>query len=151
MQFGGQTPLNISKGLQSHGVNILGTSPDSIDLAEDREKFGALAQKIGLLMPDHGTGFSFEQVRETAEKIGYPVMVRPSYVLGGRAMEIVHTEEKLKEYISRAVDISDEHPVLVDKFLVEATEVDVDALADGERVVIAISRLQESIPETAHA
>ncbi|MBN1902650.1 carbamoyl-phosphate synthase large subunit [Candidatus Sumerlaeota bacterium] len=137
VQFGGQTPLNIAKALQSQGVIILGTSPESIDIAENREKFGVLAKQIGLLTPEHGTGFNFEQVRETAEKIGYPVMVRPSYVLGGRAMEIVYTEEKLKEYISRAVDISDEHPVLVDKFLIDATEVDVDALADGEQVVIA--------------
>jgi len=137
VQFGGQTPLNIAHNLEKQGVRILGTSPDSIDLAEDRERFAALSREIGVNMPEHATGFSFEQVREAALKIGFPVMVRPSYVLGGRAMEIIYTEERLRDYITRASDVSREHPVLVDKFLVEATEVDVDALADGERVVIA--------------
>jgi len=137
VQFGGQTPLNIAHELESQGVEILGTSPESIDLAEDRERFGILAKDTKIRMPEHGTGFSFEQVRESAERIGYPVMVRPSYVLGGRAMEIVFTEEKLKDYINRTADVSAKHPVLVDKFLSEATEVDVDALADGKSVVIA--------------
>ncbi len=137
VQFGGQTPLNIAFALEKQGVPILGTSPESIDLAEDRQRFGALANKIGILMPEHGTGFSFDEVRAAAERIGYPVMVRPSYVLGGRAMEIVYTEDALRDYVTRAADVSPEHPVLVDKFLVDATEVDVDAVADGERVVIA--------------
>jgi carbamoyl-phosphate synthase large subunit len=137
VQFGGQTPLNIARQIESQGVRILGTSTESIDLAEDRERFGTLGKQIGLLMPEHGAGYSFEEVRETARSIGYPIMVRPSYVLGGRAMEIVYTEDKLRDYITRAAQVSENHPVLVDKFLVDATEVDVDAVADGKRVVIA--------------
>jgi carbamoyl-phosphate synthase large subunit len=137
VQFGGQTPLNIARSLENQDVRILGTSVESIDLAEDRERFGTLGKQIGLLMPEHGAGYSFEEVRETARSIGYPIMVRPSYVLGGRAMEIVYTEDKLREYITRAAQVSENHPVLVDKFLVDATEVDVDAVADGKRVVIA--------------
>ena len=136
VQFGGQTPLNIAHALENHGVRIFGTSPDSIDLAEDREQFGEVAGKTGIKMPQHGTGYSYEEIREAAEEMGYPVMVRPSYVLGGRAMEIVYTPDRLKEYIIRAADVSEEHPVLVDKFLVDAIEVDVDAVCDGEMVVI---------------
>jgi len=137
VQFGGQTPLKIARTLEKHGVRILGTSPDSIDMAEDREQFGAVAESIGLKMPEHGTGYSFEEIREAALSMGFPVMVRPSFVLGGRAMEIVYSEDRLREYIIKAAEVSEDHPVLVDKFLVNATEVDVDAVCDGERVVIA--------------
>jgi carbamoyl-phosphate synthase large subunit len=136
VQFGGQTPLNLARALERAGVPILGTSPDSIDLAEDRGRFGDLLNRLGILQPANGWGRSFEEVRAVAQRIGYPVMVRPSYVLGGRAMEIVYTEEALAEYMLRAVEVSPDHPVLVDQFLQEATEVDVDALCDGERVVI---------------
>lgn len=137
VQFGGQTPLNLAKKLQDNGVPIIGTSPDSIHLAEDREKFGALINELKIPIPQHGTGFSYDEVREAAQKIGYPVMVRPSYVLGGRAMEIVHNDKDLEKYMERAVEVSPEHPVLVDKFLDDAIEVDVDAVGDGERIVIA--------------
>jgi len=137
VQFGGQTPLNLARALEREGVPIIGTSPDSIDLAEDRGRFGALLNGLGILQPKNGWGNSFEEVRAVAQEIGYPVMVRPSYVLGGRAMEIVYNEDTLREYMQRAVQVSPEHPVLVDDFLQDATEVDVDALCDGEQVVVA--------------
>ncbi len=136
VQFGGQTPLNLAVPLEKAGVCILGTSPDSIDRAEDRERFKALIQKLGLIQPQNGTATSFEDARAVAREIGYPVVVRPSYVLGGRAMEIVYDEETLERYIRDAVKASPEHPILIDKFLEEAIEVDVDAISDGERVVI---------------
>ncbi len=136
VQFGGQTPLNLAVPLEKAGVRILGTSPDSIDRAEDRERFKDLIQKLGLIQPQNGTATSFEEARTVAREIGYPVMVRPSYVLGGRAMETVYDEENLERYIRDAVKASPEHPVLIDKFLEEAIEVDVDAISDGERVVI---------------
>ena len=136
VQFGGQTPLNLAVPLEKAGVPILGTSPDSIDRAEDRERFKELIQKLGLIQPKNGTATSFEEARAVAREIGYPVVVRPSYVLGGRAMEIVYDEETLERYIRDAVKASPEHPILIDKFLEEAIEVDVDAVSDGERVVI---------------
>ena len=136
MQFGGQTPLNLAVPLEKAGVRILGTTPDSIDRAEDRERFKALIQKLGLMQPQNGTATSFEEARAVAREVGYPVIVRPSYVLGGRAMEIVYDEETLERYIRDAVKASPEHPILIDKFLEEAIEVDVDAISDGERVVI---------------
>ncbi len=136
VQFGGQTPLNLAVPLERAGVRILGTSPDSIDLAEDRERFQALIQKLGLVQPHNGTATSFEEARAVAAEIGYPVVVRPSYVLGGRAMEIVYDEAALERYIRDAVKASPEHPILIDKFLEEAIEVDVDAISDGKRVVI---------------
>jgi carbamoyl-phosphate synthase large subunit len=136
VQFGGQTPLNLAVPLEKAGVRILGTSPDSIDRAEDRERFKTLIQKLGLIQPQNGTATSFEEARAVAREIGYPVVVRPSYVLGGRAMEIVYDEETLERYIRDAVKASPEHPILIDKFLEEAIEVDVDAISDGERVVI---------------
>ena len=136
VQFGGQTPLNLAVPLERAGVRILGTSPDSIDLAEDRERFQALIQKLGLVQPHNGTATSFEEARAVAGEIGYPVVVRPSYVLGGRAMEIVYDEAALERYIRDAVKASPEHPILIDKFLEEAIEVDVDAISDGKRVVI---------------
>jgi carbamoyl-phosphate synthase large subunit len=136
VQFGGQTPLNLAVPLEKAGVCILGTSPDCIDRAEDRERFKALIQKLGLTQPQNGTATSFEEARAVARGIGYPVVVRPSYVLGGRAMEIVYDEETLERYIRDAVKASPEHPILIDKFLEEAIEVDVDAISDGEKVVI---------------
>ncbi|MBI1987227.1 MAG: carbamoyl-phosphate synthase large subunit [Nitrospinae bacterium] len=136
VQFGGQTPLKLAVPLERAGVRILGTSPDSIDRAEDRQRFKLLLEKLGLRQPESGTALSFEAAREIAKRIGYPVLVRPSYVLGGRAMEIVHEEVGLEKYMARAVTASPEHPVLIDKFLQDAIEVDVDAIADTERVVI---------------
>jgi carbamoyl-phosphate synthase large subunit len=136
VQFGGQTPLNLAVPLEKAGVRILGTSPDSIDRAEDRERFQELIRKLGLLQPQNGTAISFEEARAVAKEIAYPVVVRPSYVLGGRAMEIVYDEQSLERYIRDAVKASPEHPILIDKFLEDAIEIDVDAISDGERVVI---------------
>ena len=136
VQFGGQTPLKLALALERAGVPIIGTPPDSIDLAEDRERFKELLERLELRQPHNGTARSTEEALSVAESIGYPVLVRPSYVLGGRAMEIVYEEEKLREYLVSAFQASVEHPVLIDKFLDDATEVDVDAIADGERVVI---------------
>jgi len=136
VQFGGQTPLNLAIPLEKAGVRILGTTPDSIDRAEDRERFKDLIKKLGLVQPQNGTATSFGEARGVAREVGYPVVVRPSYVLGGRAMEIVYDEETLERYIRDAVKASPEHPILIDKFLEEAIEVDVDAISDGERVVI---------------
>jgi len=137
VQFGGQTPLGLALPLQARGVKILGTSPDSIDLAEDRRRFGALLSDLAIPAPAWGTARSFEEAREIGRRIGYPLLVRPSYVLGGRAMFVTHDEERLAETMRRAVEASPEHPVLLDRFLEDAFEMDVDALCDGERVVIA--------------
>src|SRR5881296_1186062 len=145
VQLGGQTPLNLAMRLQEAGVPIIGTSPDSIDLAEDRKRFGALLSELGIPQPENGTATSIEGAREIAERIGYPVLVRPSYVLGGRAMAIVYDEESLDEYMRTAVDFSNERPVLIDKFLEQAAEFDVDALADATTCVIA--GIQEHIEE----
>ncbi|MBE0597129.1 MAG: carbamoyl-phosphate synthase large subunit [Desulfuromonadales bacterium] len=136
VQFGGQTPLKLAVALEQAGVPIIGTSPDAIDRAEDRERFQALLHKLDLKQPENGLARSFEEAEKVAERIGYPVVVRPSYVLGGRAMEIVYAVEQLRGYMKRAVEASPEHPILVDRFLEEAIEVDVDALADGTEVVI---------------
>ncbi|HMK75732.1 MAG TPA: carbamoyl-phosphate synthase large subunit [Thermodesulfobacteriota bacterium] len=137
VQFGGQTPLNLAVPLERAGVKIVGTSPDNIDLAEDRKRFKALLKKLRLIQPWNGTANSVEEARRVAEEIGYPVVVRPSYVLGGRAMEIVYDEEALEGFARRAVEASPEHPILIDKFLEDAIEIDVDAVADGETCVIA--------------
>ncbi|TAJ78251.1 carbamoyl-phosphate synthase large subunit, partial [bacterium] len=136
VQFGGQTPLKLALPLERAGVKIIGTSPDSIDLAEDRERFKRLLERLGINQPESGIARSYEEALETAERLGYPLLVRPSYVLGGRAMELVYDRDALKHYMTHAVAASPEHPVLIDKFLDDAIELDVDALADGERVVI---------------
>jgi carbamoyl-phosphate synthase large subunit len=136
VQFGGQTPLKLAIPLETAGVPILGTSPESIDLTEDRGRFGALLQRLGIRQPENGTAFSFEEAKAVARKIGYPVLVRPSYVLGGRAMEIVYDDASLENYIRRATEVSPQHPILIDKFLEDAFEVDVDAVSDGETVYI---------------
>uniref|UniRef100_UPI0023F33173 carbamoyl-phosphate synthase large subunit n=1 Tax=Trichlorobacter lovleyi TaxID=313985 RepID=UPI0023F33173 len=136
VQFGGQTPLKLSVALEKAGVPIIGTSPDAIDRAEDRERFQEMLHKLDLLQPANGTARSFEEAEEVANRIGYPVVVRPSYVLGGRAMEIVYDVENLRRYMTTAVQASPEHPILVDKFLDAAIEIDVDALCDGKQVVI---------------
>jgi carbamoyl-phosphate synthase large subunit len=136
VQFGGQTPLKLAVPLEREGVKILGTSPDSIDRAEDRKRFRELLQKLDLKQAESDTALSVEEALVAAKRIGYPVMVRPSYVLGGRAMEIVYDERSLENYMTRAVKASYEHPVLVDKYLEDAIEVDVDAISDGKVVVI---------------
>ncbi|MDQ6962717.1 MAG: carbamoyl-phosphate synthase large subunit [Mariprofundaceae bacterium] len=136
VQFGGQTPLKLANILEEAGVPIIGTSPDAIDLAEDRERFQALLHDLNLLQPNNGTARSNEEAIAVAQKIGYPVVVRPSYVLGGRAMQIVHGEEQLQRYMREAVTVSPQHPVLLDSFLNKAIELDVDALCDGEQVIM---------------
>ncbi len=137
VQFGGQTPLKLSKALEQAGIPILGTSPDAIDLAEDRERFKDLLNQIDLKQPENGIARNEEQALKITDKIGYPVVIRPSFVLGGRAMEIVHNESQLKHYMKYAVKVSDNNPVLIDKYLANATEVDVDAICDGDDVYIA--------------
>src|SRR5499425_842331 len=136
VQFGGQTPLKLALPLERAGVKIIGTSPDSIDLAEDRERFAELLSRLGIRQPDNGIARSYKAAFDIADQLGYPVLVRPSYVLGGRAMQIVYDRDALQHYMTYAVAASPEHPVLVDKFLDDAIELDVDALGDGENVVI---------------
>ena len=136
VQFGGQTPLNLARGLEAAGVNIIGTSPDSIDAAEDRERFQEILNKLELKQPPNGIAFDTEGARARANDIGYPILVRPSYVLGGRAMQICYDEPTLVKYMQEAVDASPDHPVLIDKFLQDAIEVDVDALSDGEITIV---------------
>jgi carbamoyl-phosphate synthase large subunit len=137
VQFGGQTPLKLAAALEAAGVPILGTAPDAIDLAEDRERFAALVEKLGLKQPANGIARSREEAIAVASRIGYPVLTRPSYVLGGRAMEIVDSESQLEQYIQTAVQVSGDSPVLIDQYLRDAVEVDVDALCDGDDVVVA--------------
>ena len=137
VQFGGQTPLKLAKALEDEGIPILGTSPDAIDLAEDRERFAALVDKLGLKQPANGIARSRDEAVAVANRIGYPVLTRPSYVLGGRAMEIVDSEQQLDNYIATAVQVSGDSPVLIDQYLRDAIECDVDALCDGEQVVVA--------------
>ncbi|TLY34053.1 MAG: carbamoyl-phosphate synthase large subunit [Nitrospirae bacterium] len=136
VQFGGQTPLKLALPLERAGVPILGTSPDAIDLAEDRERFKALLDKLGLKQPASGMARSFDEAAAVAAGLTYPVMVRPSYVLGGRAMEIIYDEKSLKAYINKAIEVSPKHPILIDKYLEDAIEIDVDALSDGKTVMI---------------
>jgi carbamoyl-phosphate synthase large subunit len=145
VQFGGQTPLNLAMRLHKAGVRIIGTSPDSIDLAEDRKRFGSLLKELGIPQPEHGMAASVEEAREVAGRIGYPVLVRPSYVLGGRAMAIVYDQEQLEKYVLTAVGFTPDRPVLIDRFLEQAAEFDVDALADETACVIA--GIQEHIEE----
>jgi carbamoyl-phosphate synthase large subunit len=137
VQLGGQTPLQIAAELEAEGFPILGTSPASIDLAEDRGKFGALLRRLGIAAPPHGEAAGPQEAVDVAARIGYPVVVRPSYVLGGRAMEIVYTDAEMERYLEEATAASPEHPVLVDRFLEGAIEVDVDAVADGDEVYVA--------------
>lgn len=137
VQFGGQTPLKLAQALEDAGIPILGTSPDAIDLAEDRERFAALIDRLKLKQPANGIARSREEAIAVANRIGYPVLMRPSYVLGGRAMEIVDGQAQLEEYIATAVQVSGDSPVLIDQYLRDATEVDVDALCDGDDVVVA--------------
>jgi carbamoyl-phosphate synthase large subunit len=136
VQLGGQTPLKLTRRLEAAGVRILGTTPDSIDIAEDRRRFEEIARDLGLNQPPNGTAISVEEALAAAERIGYPVLVRPSYVLGGRAMQVVYDPHSLEEYFATAARASEERPVLIDRFLEDAFECDVDAIADGERVVI---------------
>jgi len=131
VQFGGQTPLNIANELAEAGVRILGTSPEAIDLAEDRDRFGQMMRELGIPMPESGMASNLGEALSVAERIGYPLMVRPSYVLGGRGMEVVHDQEMLKEYVAAAVDVTPDRPILIDKFLENAVEAEADAIADG--------------------
>jgi carbamoyl-phosphate synthase large subunit len=137
VQFGGQTPLKLADDLEKANVKILGTSPDAIDLAEDRDRFKKLLEKLDLLQPENGIAKSTAEARKIVEKIGFPVVIRPSYVLGGRAMEIVHDATQLERYMKEAVVVSGKSPVLIDRYLSDAIEVDVDALSDGETVFVA--------------
>ena len=145
VQLGGQTPLKLAHALENEGYPILGTSPASIDLAEDRGKFGALLTRLGIPAPAHGEARSVGEAREIAARVGYPVMVRPSYVLGGRAMEIVYTDDELERYVQTATEAAPEHPVLIDRFLEAAIEIDVDAVCDGSR--IHVGAVMEHIEE----
>lgn len=137
VSFGGQTPLKLSKELEKNGLKILGTSSKDIDVAEDRKKFGKLLDELGIPKPEYGTAKTLDKAMSIANKIGYPVLVRPSYVLGGRAMQIVYNDDALESFFDEASKYSEEHPVLIDKFLEEAREIDVDALCDGKDVYIA--------------
>ena len=137
VQFGGQTPLKLAKSLAAAGVPMWGTSVESIDIAEDRERFGTLAEEHDILVPEHGTGMTEAEAIDVARRIGFPVVVRPSYVLGGRAMAIVYDESNLREYIGYAMEAAPGHPILIDRFLEDAIELDVDAISDGTDVVIA--------------
>ena len=136
VQFGGQTPLNIARQLEDAGVRIIGTSPETIDLAEDRDRFRAMMKKLKIPMPESGMASSLEQALKIAKRIGYPLMVRPSYVLGGRGMEVVHDEEMLRQYVAAAVEVTPERPILIDKFLVNAIEAEADAISDGTEVFV---------------
>ena len=135
-QFGGQTPLNLAADLKKNGVNILGTSPETIDLAEDRDHFRAMMDKLGIPMPESGMAVNVDEALEIANRIGYPVMVRPSYVLGGRGMEIVHDDDMMKVYMSAAVGVTPDRPILIDRFLNHATECEADAISDGEHCFV---------------
>src|SRR5438093_1299904 len=145
VQFGGQTPLNLSQGLKAAGVSILGTQPESIETAEDRKLFAAMLDKLGLRQTPNGSAVSTEEAVAIAQKIGYPVLVRPSFVLGGRAMELVYNEEDLRRYMASAIEVTPDRPVLIDRFLEDAVEVDVDCIADGE--ITVIGAIMEHIEE----
>src|SRR5262249_434493 len=136
VQFGGQTPLNLAKALEAAGAPIIGTSVESIDMAEDRERFQVLVEQLGLMQPPNGTALDLQPARRAARRIRYPGLVPPSYVLGGRAMEIVYDESALNSYMRWALEVSPGKPILIDKFLEDAIEVDVDCLSDGRRTII---------------
>ncbi len=136
VQYGGQTPLKLCRALEAAGAPIIGTTPESIDVAEDRERFSQLVNRLQLRQPANGTARTEEQALRLAKEVGYPLVVRPSYVLGGRAMEVVYAEEDLKTYMATAVSVSNDSPVLLDRFLDQAIEVDVDAVCDGKEVLI---------------
>jgi carbamoyl-phosphate synthase large subunit len=135
-QFGGQTPLNIAAELAKAGVRILGTTPDTIDLAEDRDRFRKIMEELEIPMPQSGMASTLEQALSIAKEIGYPLMVRPSYVLGGRGMEVVYDEGSLVKYVNAAVDITPERPILIDKFLENAIEAEADAISDGTNAFV---------------
>ena len=145
VQFGGQTPLKLSEFLDKMNIPILGTSVDSIDLAEDRERFKTIVDKLNLLQPINGIAYSEKQAFKIINRIGFPAVIRPSYVLGGRAMEIVHKTDELKKYFKEAVVVSGDSPVLIDSYLKDSIEVDVDAISDGTDVII--SGIMEHIEE----
>ena len=145
VQFGGQTPLNLAARLKAAGVPIIGTAPESIELAEDRKLFAAMLDRLGLRQTPSGSAVSEDEAVAIAERIGYPVLVRPSFVLGGRAMEIVYHAEDLRRYMRSAIEVSPRRPVLVDRFLEDAIEVDVDCIADGE--IAVIGAIMEHIEE----
>src|SRR5690606_32917629 len=134
--FGGQTPLKLARALEAEGVPIIGTSPDAIDKAEDRERFQQMIEKLGLRQPPNAIVRSLEEALVAADKVGYPLVVRPSYVLGGRAMEIVYKEDELRTYMRTAVQVSEDAPVLLDHFLNAAIEVDIDSVSDSKQAVI---------------
>ena len=136
VQFGGQTPLNIAAELKAAGVKILGTAVEAIALAEDRDLFGKEMKRLGIPMPEAGMASSLPEALQVADRIGYPLIVRPSYVLGGRGMEVVHDEEGLRDYVERAVAVTPEHPILIDRFLADATECEADAISDGREVFV---------------
>ncbi|MBC8044302.1 MAG: carbamoyl-phosphate synthase large subunit [Rhizobacter sp.] len=137
VSFGGQTPLRLSTSLEAAGIKILGTSSEGIDVAEDRKKFGALLDRLNIPHPDYGTAVNYDEAQTIATRVGYPVLVRPSYVLGGRAMQVVYNDDSLKGYIERAAALSPDHPILIDRFLEHATEFDIDAIADKSGCVVA--------------
>src|SRR5205823_11806439 len=136
VQFGGQTPLNLAAGLTAAGVTILGTQPESIETAENRRLFAAMLDKLGLRQTPNGSATSTQEAVGIATKVGYPALVRPSFVLGGRAMELVYNEQDLRRYMTSAIEVTPDRPVLVDRFLEDAIEVDVDCISDGETTVI---------------
>src|SRR5437667_633794 len=136
VQFGGQTPLNLADGLKAAGVPILGTQPESIETAEDRRLFAAMLDKLGLRQTPNGSATSTEDAVAIARKIGYPALVRPSFVLGGRAMELVYNEEDLRRYMASVIEVTPHRPVMIDRFLIDAIEVDVACISDGETTVI---------------
>ena len=136
IQFGGQTPLKLSKTLEDYGLTILGTDPDAIDRSEDRERFQQIIEKLNLKQPNNKTVSNLEEALESADAIGFPIVVRPSYVLGGRAMELVNSIDELSVYIKKAVGVSNEKPILLDSYLKDAIEIDVDVISDGKEVII---------------
>ena len=147
----GQTPLKLSNDLENHGVNILGTEPDAIDRSEDRKRFQEIINKLDLLQPKNATVSSLKEALNKSDEIGFPIVVRPSYVLGGRAMEIVKDENELSRYISEAVKVSPDHPILLDQYLNNAIEIDVDALCDSQGSVVIAGLMEHVEPAGIHS